>query len=435
MNLKEKTQLSPRVLHAVFALLVVAAIIISRQPVLFTEPRFWWDEGRIGYAYAYHNGLWEALFAAHRGYYNFINKLAAFFEILFFSVEKAPFMGTYMAFFVQLLPHAVVWGGRSPYWDTPLKRAIVSAIIMFDTQDCSIWLSAVTSHFHLALVAFLLLAEEWQGRSRRCEIVYGALLFVCGISGVMSCFLMPVFFFKYYFDRSRLGRVLLGALLAGCAVQGMAFLKSIGTTGIGTRRFSYYEDISHFLLYYALGSVYIVFRDVPRFPMNPAAHELLLLREAVGWLVPLCMAALVAVSVYFGQPLKWRERVLFIGTFYYLSLLCLITAIVDYNLQERYFYVSNVILMLMVQQSMFAAAQQFGLRNLLACMLVALVVVVGAARFYRDYACWRPEWNKWEDEVAKWRIKPNHSMLVHPIDPLHVRSVELRPRFNLHNVP
>lgn len=422
-----------RLVHTVLALLAVSLIMISRQPVLLVEPRVWWDEARIGFAYAYHRDYLSALITPHRGYYNFVNKLVAMFQVMFFSVANAPLLSAYVAFAVQLLPHAIIWGGRSACWRTPAQRATASVIVLFTTLDCSIWLNVVTSQFHLSLVAFLLLAEQWQGRSRRCLAVYAALVFICGLTGVMSCFLIPFYAWKAYRERSRFAYVVLASLFAAAVLQFTAVVWS-QLVGTRNRRFYYYTNPFHFLTYYILGTVYMPFYNVPPFVYLDQAHGGLP-KPAALVITPLCTLALGLATWYFGKALPKRERLLFIGGFYWMSLLCLLTAIVDYNIQERYFYASNVIMMLMLHQGLFLQGREHDMRQILAGILLGMVIISGLWRFYADFPCYSSYWQQWRDEVAIWQRKPGYDPLAHPIDPEHVRRVTLDPSRNRHRMP
>ncbi|MBY0407139.1 MAG: hypothetical protein K2Q01_05560 [Rickettsiales bacterium] len=107
-------------------LFCAALLMMTRIPELLGTVRFYWDDGKISFKYAYENNWISTLLAPHQGYYSFINNITALVQARWLPMESAPLLGTYVALFVQLLPHAVVWLGRSPYWATLPQKAMVS---------------------------------------------------------------------------------------------------------------------------------------------------------------------------------------------------------------------------------------------------------------------------------------------------------------------
>jgi hypothetical protein len=88
----------------VAGMLLVTLIIISRKPILLVEPRFWWDESAIHYAYAFNHSLMDTLTAVHQGYFSLINNIFSAVATRLVTIEHAPYVSTYMALLVMLLP-------------------------------------------------------------------------------------------------------------------------------------------------------------------------------------------------------------------------------------------------------------------------------------------------------------------------------------------
>ena len=57
-------------------LFVVVGIIFFRNPILFTEPRFWAEEGSVYFSSAFHSTWIVSLFQPHLGYLSLIPNIA-----------------------------------------------------------------------------------------------------------------------------------------------------------------------------------------------------------------------------------------------------------------------------------------------------------------------------------------------------------------------
>ena len=372
----------------------------------------------INYAFAYHHSWLATLLTPHQGYYSFLNNLTALAEQRV-SVEDAPFVSTYTAFLVQLLPHLIIWGGRSPYWNTPSQRVCASMIIMFNTMNCAIWLIEVTAQFHLSLVAFLLLMEDWHNRSRTCRVTYTLLLAVAGLTGVASCVLAPFFLYKYQKEKTPLGRILVVTLLGDCmfAFIGVVWFALYGELFKDEQRFAF--GFHRFLAFYIRGTFGNIFLG---------EH----LAYSISWrqshLLLLGLLAFGSLCFIFSYSLPSRQRLLFVGSFLLMSTFNLMGSIEASKGQGRYFYAPNVIFLLMVQQSLFGSKAW---RRWFALVILIPALGISIYDFYTYFNCYNVTWPKWSDEVEKWREDANHPLIQWPAGQRnHPPSwvVDLRPK-------
>lgn len=389
-----------RHVHWRCALLLVTLIIVSRKPILLVEPRLWWDEGMVNLSFAYTHGLWATLTSPHQGYFSLINNITALAQRLFMRVEDAPFISTYMAFAVQLLPHFIIWRGKSPYWAASEQRILASLIVLFSGAHCVLWLNVVTAQFHLSLVTFLILMENWQGRSRRCERGYAALLLLAGMSGVVSCLLLPFFWLRWRQERSRFAAVMAASLGAATlvALWGVANFFLSGQRMLAReQRFGF--SVVGFVQKFARGTVGNLFL--------PSADEL---EQWQPLNAAAALGALAAICGGFAGGVAPQARVYFLGAFFWLAGGSLLLSL-NFSGQARYFYAANTVLMLLVMQNVFAPSQA---RAKAAGGVLLLALLAGMHDFYFRYECYHPQWPKWRDEVALWRQDPDYPMRQHP---------------------
>jgi len=203
---------------------VLLVVMIARQPELLYQPRFFAEEGMKYFAYAFSSSLLDNLVTAHYGYYTLYNGIATSIATIF-SPENAPLATTYLALGVQMLTVGMVIWGRSPVFDTVGKRLVVALAIPL-VSYAEIWLNTIGMQYWFCLMTFLMLLEEPEADSRGVQTAKCGLLALGGMTGVVSCFMTPVFLLKSLQTRSR-KFICYTAVLTVCSLlQVSAFLRS-----------------------------------------------------------------------------------------------------------------------------------------------------------------------------------------------------------------
>lgn len=199
-------------------------VMIARQPELLYLPRFFAEEGMKYFAYAFNNSLADNLLTAHYGYYTLYNSIATSIATLF-SLENAPLATTYIALGVQMLTVGMVIWGRNPVFDTVGKRLVVALAIPL-VSYAEIWLNTIGMQYWFCLITFLMLLEDPESDGWRLQTAKCGLLALGGMTGVVSCFMTPVFLLKTLQTRSRKFICYTAVLTACSLLQVSAFLRS-----------------------------------------------------------------------------------------------------------------------------------------------------------------------------------------------------------------
>ena len=228
----------------VAALNVITLAHIIRAPRLFVDPRFWAEEGSVWFQYAATHSFGATLVFIFNdsGYLTlFINISAALASTwrMLFGPEYAPLVTTLCALFVQLLCFVFILTGRSRLAGQWWKRMLVSAVVLFSPVAVGeIWLNTINSPSYLGLITVLILFQDPQGWTVRARWTVRALLVLCGLTGVYSAVLSPVFVFAFVLYKCR-EHLYQAAVLALClCVQiGSALLVRSGS-GLEHSRFS-----------------------------------------------------------------------------------------------------------------------------------------------------------------------------------------------------
>ena len=116
---------------ALFLILVV--ILVWRAPNLLRAPRFWAEEGRVYFKFAYEHGFFRSLYFIHwwMGYLYLLPNISAAIAAHMLPLEYAPFATTYAALVVQLIPFLIILYGKSTVFKRIPKKITACLILMF----------------------------------------------------------------------------------------------------------------------------------------------------------------------------------------------------------------------------------------------------------------------------------------------------------------
>lgn len=202
--------------------------MLLRRPELLSAPRFWAEEGQVYFAHAFNTSFVANLFSQFYGYYTLIPNLATGLAVLA-PLHLAPYITTIIALLVQLQVCSLALLSRSAFWGSQFQKGILClAIILVSTGD--VWLNTINSMYWLAIGTFFILLEE-EGNTHRVTLWHRRFyLLFAGLTGVVSCFMTPVFALKAWHTRER-EQAIRTAILAGCALLQLAVLATAYLTG------------------------------------------------------------------------------------------------------------------------------------------------------------------------------------------------------------
>jgi len=202
----------------------VIAVIMLRCPEILYQPRFWAEEGAF-FAFAFNDGFWTNLFTPHYGYITLYNSLATSLATLF-PLEVAPLVTTWMALLVQTSASAfLIWGH---YRLLPcLWQRVGVALLMQLLAYSGIWLNTLGAQFFLATITFCVLMYDDEKRPGSVQVLHGCILVISGLTGVISCFMVPAFLYKYLMTKTKAMAIYAGILLASLLLNGLVFIAAL----------------------------------------------------------------------------------------------------------------------------------------------------------------------------------------------------------------
>lgn len=413
-------QRSSNILRAI-VLLISVLIIYLRRPSFFLEPRLWAEEGTRYFTYAYTHHWYESLINIQLGYFALWPNIASLIAVNLVPLNHVPLVTTFFALTVQIVPIILILWGQSYLWQHPVKKILCIFIILFTPLSNEIWLNTINSQFYFSVITFILLVNDidtypvrkWSSR----------LLLVCaGLTGVISCFLSPLFFLKAWWENKR-ERLIQACILATCTVIQIAILwMSIRSNTLPTRSVIFdlpllvsilwTQSIS--LLLFGFDTTYEFAQLIELSYANRNSFELigllLLFTESVFFL-------------YISSKLVLHQRVILLGSFFFLIILSIMGGrgsesdkflLISTGNGARYFYAPNVVLMFVILANIEWRGDVLDkIRSGLFTILLATALILGIVQ-YQKFIGFSDEGPRWTEEVLRWQEDQTYKIKIWP---------------------
>jgi hypothetical protein len=391
-----------------------------RAPALLAHPRFWAEEGSLYFAYAFDHSWYEALVKPYAGYFSLYVNCATLAAARFVTLPNAPLLTTIAAFLVQAISPAIIVWSQSELWRGTARKLAGLLIVLLAPLWGELWLNTINSQFFWSLTAFLILLEPVRQTTTIKRRVYCVALLIAGLTGVVSCFLAPLFVLKAWWERTRESIGHAAILLVCFAVQGAIAWSLRNEPGVAHRLGVLNPP--------TLAS--IVWTNTvawPLFGFDVARGFARLLYTALGTsgfqftLIGVLLLLLELVFLwYVSSRVDRRLRWLLLGTYGLLTVLSAVfsggsrpekTALISPGYGGRYFYVPNVaLLILLLANVRWPTEPRFDHRSVVCAGLLAAALFFGARRYWEIPTAGA----EWTVEVAQWRANPTHRLRIWP---------------------
>lgn len=414
--------------------LAIILFVIWRQPELLVEPRFWAEEGVNYFAYAHSHSWLENLLYPQFGYYTLYNSLATSLAAAFPLLYSA-YVTTWLAFGVQVAVSAAVIWWRIPVLDSLGKRIAVAFAIQF-LAYARIWLTTIGVQYWLCVLSYLILLSETGTERGFLRMLRRGLLLFNGLTGILSCCLIPAFILAWRGNRCRetLNRAL---ILSGClVVQIGVYVSAVARHDPGLSARLLFPDMTGML------ARFFHFQFVIPF-FGHAVWNGALVRRAEAGIIDLlhlfmgdgiysynyyilqqlsgaAVLALLAVAVFkTGKRLETRIMVTAFAT------IAIVSNFFSVNSSggPRYTFAPSIVVMIfLVSMTGWQEAGAFLRRTALGLVLIAVVMCDYRATMVFAYS---PSWPVLRQELALWQANPSREITIWP--PQFVMKLAPRP--------
>jgi len=404
---------------------VIIAINIVRCPELLLYPRFFAEEGTTYFSGAFQKSFLANIFSAHYGYYTLYNQIATSLATLA-PLENAPLVTTLMSLLVQVGISLYVLWGELPLIDTLWRRTVLSLAIPLLSWPAH-WMTIIGTHCWFGVGTFLLLLSSNSCQKGSCYTARAGYLIMAGLTGVVSCFMAPAYFWRGGKEKSK-EFIAYGAILSVCAlVHTGVLLEALQSHSAEvTNRFtstSFGTMLGKTIVY--LFAVPFTGRGVfeQQFIVNMGTNIKATIENLFG--VDLFIYDLFVIPLLFGVTLIlitavviWHNRsklevqvmavALIVVTI--LSNLCSINSTGG----PRYYFIPSLILLTLYICTVNLKSYR---HTVLATALLLLTTFLGNGYEYRSImqkAAYKPEYPNWRTEVVLWRTTPSYQMNIWP---------------------
>jgi hypothetical protein len=250
---------------------------------------------------------------------------------------------------------------------------------------------------------------------------YRFVLILCGLTGIVSCLLSPLYIFRAYVTERR-EAFIQGSLIFSCAILQIAIALFVPSDTVTAGRFSLPKSA---LLGFILLNKNVI---LPIFGYKAAKVFPSLFTfgpdRGLIWLLTSGYICLVIYALFlaflFSRPDKDR-RIFIMGSHLILTLLVTYLASgnkIKYVLphhSQRYFYVPNVLLMMMIFLSIkWNSKSKFSI--IISLFLTGLLIagILNGIAVYPTTTESGEHWPSWQEEVALWRKDHSYPIKIWP---------------------
>ncbi|MGE4482524.1 hypothetical protein [Acidocella sp.] len=398
--------------HVFLLLAGFAVLVLARLPnILLQGGRFWAEEGVVYFSHAWSHPWWQAWFTIHTGYINFIAGFGAWLGLELGGLAHAPLVTVLLALLVQMLPPFIILTHAFPWRGSRLGSLVAVALCAVPPVTGEVWLNTITSQFHFALAASLILAAP---AARGALLGFDMLVIaVAVLSGPATSFLTPLFMLRAAVTRRRADLLLCAVILTGLCLQIGVYLTHLEPARDG--HLSFQELLSAIALHVVtLGLA--GFGAAQKF----AAYSLALHRQHAflwpGTVLVLLFYALLGWAVLGskrhkgGLALLLGAQILFAFVSFDHALFGDFSGVMRVIGDQRYAFASMVLTGLLLTGS--ACASEGGGKFLRAA-LAGYVLAVGIWN-YRAGSAPFADGPAWAPQIRQWRQNPRMVLSVWP---------------------
>jgi len=230
-------------------LLFLSLLIYSRSPYIFNYGRFFSLDLTYHFEIEALNLLNSLFFVDYSArYLNIISNISSIISSRFFDLENSQYVAVYLSLIIYLIIILKVLYEESKLFSNQIQRYVFSTlIILTPVMSFEIWLNAINLQVYLGLLTIIILFLN-SGQSKK--IINYFFLILCGLSGIYSCALTPLFFLNFLRQKSKYNFICFFILFICSIIQLSLIFISFTINEIGSSNtalildFSRYESIS-----------------------------------------------------------------------------------------------------------------------------------------------------------------------------------------------
>ncbi len=199
-------------------LVVLVPLIVLRDPIFFTAPRLWAEEGSTYIAEAFNEGGWRAFLNPHFGYFSLVANFAAWCTCQLIGLRGAAAFTTVLSAVLIAWTASLPLVYSSPSWPMRWQRLVISVSVLLISAGDQ-WVNTVNVQFFLAGGVFLLSRAHWDGAGRFKVALAVCYVAIASLTGVVSLFFLPLYLWGALKSSQSVTKWLAAVMVLGGLVQ------------------------------------------------------------------------------------------------------------------------------------------------------------------------------------------------------------------------
>jgi hypothetical protein len=371
--------------NRVLLIALFAGVVLLKIPELL-DGRLWAEDG-LFLVDALRLPWWQALATQHTGYIDVTASTIMLIASHLSDLEHVALISVILSLLIQICPAVLLVTGRQCEWLRP-PWALIAALLLVLAPPAAeeIWLSPVTSQYHLMVCVALILALD----TGQLPIFRNAVLGVASLTGPGPALVAPLFALRACIDRSWQRALQASILSAGALIETAIYLSHPEPNRILSIDLPLLARV-----------IYVKHLILPFFGRRAAISAATGVSDQLLMLDVAAVGGIVIAALKAGKDVIWLAlgAVTLIGLSY-LGALGAKTDLLQIFFGQRYYYAPQVLIGLTLL-GIAVTARPMMVRNV-AAVLVGWLLAVGAWQFNRINPM-MTNGPSWRDQIAEWR--------------------------------
>ena len=383
-------------------------LIFYRSPYIFLNGRFIAEEGQWWFNNVFINGSLSGFTYIYWGsnYFNFWANISSVVASLF-PLEYAPLGTVYMALFVKLYLLIYILYSESNFLVKNVDKIIISLlIILAPTMTPTIWLNTLVSQIYFSIFVILIFFQKTNTNNffNKSSII---ILFISGMTSLISCIFTPFFFFKYLAKKNKENFISFLSLLIPTFIQSSIFIYSNLNELSDQNRFLLTSDKFLNFIYNAYAKSFLG-TDLTKLIYSNIFQE-------NNFIILIVISTLLIGFIFLVFKNNFKDKILAYLFLFFLvqSILAIVAAKFD-QVQGRYAVIPSVLLLFCVYRFYQINKDYF---RYICFSLIISSLIIGFFEYkinnkYPQLLSCLENCPSWRDEVKKWKEDEDYELKI-----------------------
>jgi hypothetical protein len=379
----------------------------------------WAEEATVHLRNSFNLNLWEMLvFIPEKIGYFCLNINIATIIIRFFPIEYAALISTIFGLVFQSIGHFIIIGSKNKIWGSATRRIITStALIIIPVGTGETWLNTTCAHYHLAIMATIILLDYSTQVHKITNIIYCIMLGLAALSSPVGCFIIVGYYYAKLFCNFKISYSCLIAYSLACFTQTFIAITIIhrGDTALAASRFQSFQIfelpsvlINDVIIKSTLGD------NILLFTITAISKLSNLISFPYNTLYFLLFFIFILVFFYFRKSTNYYNISKVLVFTFFITFILLFISVSDgpFLLGRNSLVPASIFILIIIHTIEFNSKY--------TKLLLIFFLFNSSHQYYSKHELYYSEkWPTWNVEIKKWKKNPNYEIKVWPRNNSH----------------